>query len=264
MFDENSNVSPAPGSYEPALGCCRSVTSSLWGRSTAARFLERAIETPGPGSHDIGGTVGKKLGTTELVTTPLKPKIDALVEDIGQSLQIKNDSGSKRTENMHIEPHRNNEMSLNAVRELVRKGYFPTRSETGHGITWKRKFLPPSIPVGTTANGYQETNGELVPRQMPKHKSASISPYDIQTSFTERSKHDKKGFKFSCGKRSTLNVVSDSPAPTVYNVIQAEHYMHNGNISSVLIANTSCQRITDSIISESLKQVWLHSLAQIG
>ncbi|KAI9326042.1 hypothetical protein DFJ73DRAFT_954905 [Zopfochytrium polystomum] len=124
-------------------------------------------------------------------------------------------------------------------------------------IVWRRKLVPPSIPVGASAFGYKETaDGELVPRKPPK-KSVDPGPaYNFITSFVEKAKHENHGFRFAKESKGLKFKIIDSPGPGVYESTRAEAKLASKDASKgpAVMTLAPCTRITDEIVADALKK----------
>ncbi|KAJ3324699.1 Sperm-tail PG-rich repeat-containing protein 2 [Blyttiomyces sp. JEL0837] len=95
-------------------------------------------------------------------------------------------------------------------------------------IIWRRKYVPPSIPVGESAFGYQENDA----------------------------KHENHGFRFAREPRGLKFKVTDSPGPGMYDLIKAEKFFalkDTGNGPAVMTL-APCKRLTDEIVAEAIKK----------
>lgn len=138
------------------------------------------------------------------------------------------------------------------------------RSQARHArakIQWRRKFHPPSIPIGPCLAGYTE-DGEgnicaIRAQSLSTSCGSILSPFNVQASLVARAKHDKKGFTFGHGERTLrLNLGtagSTIPAPGQYDLQKSEKHLGSG-APSVSIGSAPCVRITDSLMDSAKKQ----------
>ena len=123
----------------------------------------------------------------------------------------------------------------------------PTKS-----LIWKRKHIPPSIPVGSHIYGYKENleTGEMEPRKAPNLKTEEAPPFLF--SFAEQAKYQKKGLAFAKGSKKGLFFrITEGPGPNAYNPTISG--TQKGKHAAVL-ALAPCRRMTDEIINFSTKQ----------
>ena len=129
--------------------------------------------------------------------------------------------------------------------------------KTLHGtIVWKRKHVPPSIPGGKYAFGYQENkDGELVPRKPPTNTIEEQPGY--LTSFVEKAKHESKGYRFAKGHGRLSFKVNEGPGPNRYDPLEGDKFLNGRSNSSgpAVMTLAPCKRITDEIVADSIKKV---------
>ncbi|KAJ3191071.1 Sperm-tail PG-rich repeat-containing protein 2 [Irineochytrium annulatum] len=117
-------------------------------------------------------------------------------------------------------------------------------------IVWRRKYIPPSIPVGRSAFGYQENDeGELIPRKPPKRNTDPGPSYNFVTSFAEKAKHEKHGFSFGRSTKGLIFKIEDSPGPCLYNAEAADKFLNTFDTGNgpALMTLAPCTRLTDAI-----------------
>ncbi|TPX33513.1 hypothetical protein SmJEL517_g03593 [Synchytrium microbalum] len=123
-------------------------------------------------------------------------------------------------------------------------------------VVWQRKFVPPSIPVGEMAHGYDETNnGELLPRKVPKEGNKPGETTDKETIIP--STLSTKGVRFGKGPRTSLIRQSDlaTPSPTQYDVAAAERALRSTHVHTVPPpAASECRRMMENIVATAVKQ----------
>lgn len=95
---------------------------------------------------------------------------------------------------------------------------------------------------------FQRLDGDLVPRKAPKRYGGTKETYDLVYSFAERSKHDKRGFKFGNAKERLVFNINQGPGPSEYKS-NLEHKGVNGAIMTL----APCVRLTDVVIKNELK-----------
>lgn len=124
-------------------------------------------------------------------------------------------------------------------------------------IVWRRKFVPPSIPVGQSAFGYKESgNGELVPRKPPKRNLDPGPAYNFITSFVEKAKHENHGHRFAKESKGLKFKVTDSPGPVMYDLIRSERFLNarESTKGPAVMTLAPCTRMTDEIVAEAMKK----------
>ncbi|KAJ3108100.1 Sperm-tail PG-rich repeat-containing protein 2 [Phlyctochytrium planicorne] len=124
-------------------------------------------------------------------------------------------------------------------------------------IIWRRKYIPPSIPVGHSAFGYQENeDGELVPRKPPKRDVDPGPAYNFNTSFVERAKHERQGYTFGKDHKGLKFKIHDSPGPCLYNAEASDKFLHghDSGTGPALMTLAPCTRLTDAIVAEERKK----------
>eukprot|EP00842_Homolaphlyctis_polyrhiza_P001036 jgi/Hompol1/1933/HPOL_005077-RA len=122
-------------------------------------------------------------------------------------------------------------------------------------IIWRRKYVPPSIPAGRYAFGYQEnTEGDLVPRKPPRKVVEEEPSYLV--SFVEKSKHEARGYRFAKGGERMSYKVNEVPGPNRYNPFTGDKYLNTKSNGSGPAAMTlaPCKRLTDEIVADSVKK----------
>jgi hypothetical protein len=159
----------------------------------------------------------------------------------------------ERTEGYSSAPIESVSLSLNGpeARRLLKEATNSTKTKKDKSskIIWKRKHVPPSIPVGNSAFGYQETpEGELLPRKPPKRLEATEPSY--LTSFAEKAKHRNCGYKFSKSEGRIIYKVNEGPGPNAYDPLKSPQ----GKKSGAIMALSPCKRLTDEIVNEAVKK----------
>ncbi|KAJ3244263.1 Sperm-tail PG-rich repeat-containing protein 2 [Chytriomyces hyalinus] len=140
---------------------------------------------------------------------------------------------------------------------LLSKRQQPPPSAKKPAIVWRRKYVPPSIPVGNSAFGYQENEtGELIPRSPPKRNMDPGPAYNFTTSFVEKNKHENQGHRFAKETKGLKFKIIDSPGPNVYDVSFAERFLMARDYGSgpAVMTLAPCVRLTDEIVTEALKK----------
>ncbi|KAI8807988.1 hypothetical protein BJ742DRAFT_295594 [Cladochytrium replicatum] len=264
-FDEMVTHGPAPGTYEIPVEVftARNLEkSSVFGKSRCARFDDDYSDTPGPGSYLIPSTIvlartskSRRSAVPKIPAHPLTQQpVPAVTEDglrhLGESVEAARRT-ARAIENV---PHA--ALALSA-KSIANDGSKPANDQPKENfrntIEWKRKHVPPSIPIGQTAFGYQENDdGTLEPRK-PSRKSIDSGPaYNFNTSFVERAKHDRRGFKFSKDNHRLQYTSTISPGPGAYEASsERKHAAGNG---AALMTLAPCVRITDSILADATKK----------
>ena len=128
----------------------------------------------------------------------------------------------------------------------------PTTAKSTKTLIWKRKHIPPSIPVGSHIYGYRENleTGDMEPRKPPRFQKDDPPPFLF--SFAEQAKYEKKGHEFAKGsKKGLVFRITEGPGPNAYN---PTFIGNRGGKNSALLTLAPCKRITDEIINFSTKQ----------
>ncbi|KAJ3413396.1 Sperm-tail PG-rich repeat-containing protein 2 [Chytridiales sp. JEL 0842] len=296
IFDETSHPGPAPGAYNPPPQASFSFSQSsthgaaLFGKSRAPRFKKIVHKTPGPGAYAVPETIGRKENKRNHVdgglgfsskehpltkqpvlalsgsATSLKPRSATPTKnnsDSTKKIDVGNSDGD-------LDRHLLSEAARGALtsrslkkRVSVKKaesmeGRFIVSAGKRAKIVWKRKFVPPSIPVGNSAFGYQENEvGELVPRKPPKRNSDPGPAYNHVSSFVEKAKRENHGYRFAKDAKGLKFKVTDSPGPCVYDVAAAEKFLKShqetGNGPAVMTL-APCTRMTDALVADAVKK----------
>lgn len=238
-FDSFITNTPAPGNYDiEGLGFDYS-KAPKFGKGTD-RFNVVLNDSPGPNAYNIPETLKKKTVKKNINSFRLNPLlnvIDKVVEDMS------------RVSLDNIPEEETDAVSVSDIRGISALTKAPSIPPKRQKIIWKRKYIPPSIPRGDTAFGYQEgSSGELIPRQKPAQESYESLNY--VSSFAERAIHDKKGYGFGKGTRIEPKIDS-TPGPSHYQVVDKPS--ETGNRAAVL-ALSPCTRITDLEIKQELKR----------
>ena len=274
VFDQVNTSGPAPGAYDALTEpFARGDKAPVFGRSKVNRFNAKWVDTPGPGSYILpsslrlkasgGGSTmkpGVKSGAHEhpLTQQPVPAPVEQSMIVNSSSNQITDIAEQtirviERTETYENAPIESVSLSLNGpeARRLLKEAStsHKSRREKSSKIIWKRKHVPPSIPVGHSAFGYQETpEGELLPRKPPKRREATEPAY--LTSFAEQAKHRDCGYKFSKSEGRIIYKVIEGPGPNVYNPLKTPQ----GTKSGAIMALAPCKRLTDEIVNDAVKK----------
>ncbi|KAJ3107498.1 Sperm-tail PG-rich repeat-containing protein 2 [Physocladia obscura] len=272
--------------------------ASLFGKSRAIRFKNIVSSTPSPNTYSLPSSLkltGKKnknnafiddisndqnsaIDHGKLRETITYKVIGNCADDdqtvapshIAEETEIYNFVGQENNNNGGITTNeKSKNCNSNSNIKNSKKIVIPKRqtrsadsksSSKKPTIVWRRKYVPPSIPVGRFAFGYQENeSGELIPRSPPQKKNSLMDPgpaYNFVTSFVEKNKHDNCGFRFALEKKGLKFTITDSPGPSVYDVSFAEKLMQardrGGGPAVMTLA--SCVRLTDEIVTDALKK----------
>jgi hypothetical protein len=278
-FDDFVKYTPAPGSYEsPSLPFHRGDRSSFFGRSKAIRFDSKIGDTPGPGSYVLPSSL--KLRSNTLPTSPSKltghsnflTQQPVLVpeNEIGhlniKDIQDRNEgvddfeAGQIYAEKPFVSALKNNADTKNIL--LQAQGLPSSRASAKNNIaqvnriTWKRKHVPPSIPIGKSTFGYTEDDdGELIPRKAPVAPMYREPSYLI--SFAEESKHSNRGYRFGRGQGRLTFKPHPGPGPNVYDIESPDQYLKQSTRGAAAMALAPCKRVTDEIVSDAVKKVFV-------
>lgn len=284
-FDAFIKYTPAPGAYEaPSLPFQRGDRSSFFGRSKAVRFDSRVKDTPGPGSYVLPSSLKLRSNTMPTATSKFngqssfltqKPVLvpDSEVEMLNiTDIQASNEGFDiDLTESVEdvkkvVEFTDEKEILLIArqARGMPSAGsYAQKKPFKGNRITWKRKHVPPSIPIGQSTFGYTEDDeGELIPRKPPKVTQYREPSYLI--SFAEESKHSNRGYKFGKGQGRLTFKPHPGPAPNVYDIESPDQYLKQSSRGAAAMALAPCKRVTDEIVSDAVKKVIFKSSYFLG
>ena len=184
------NAGPAPGAYDaPTQPHQKGDRASFFGRSKAIRFDARIGDTPGPGSYVLPSSLrlqhssDQKQRVTGIKSTikdhPLtqapigvsgnQESSSAVIEIMSiRELQTQeHDVDGTPIQNVSLDPKVDNVVgpetkSLSLTAHQI-QGAFAASTLQHHPksakIIWKRKHVPPSIPVGQSTFGYSENAG---------------------------------------------------------------------------------------------------------
>ncbi|KAL2913221.1 hypothetical protein HK105_207223 [Polyrhizophydium stewartii] len=190
-------------------------------------FDELIVAGPAPGAYDAAAGVGavRRRDAAALFGRSRTQRFD-------KCASLTPGPGSYRIQGVLHSPHR-----------------------THGAIVWKRKYVPPSVPAGRFAFGYQESpEGDLVPRKPPK-RTVEEAPAHL-ASFVERAKHESRGCRFARGGERLSYKVNESPGPNRYNPVAGDKYLatkSNGSGPAVMTLSP-CRRLTDEIVADSVKK----------
>ena len=281
-FDSIIKYTPAPGAYEaPSLPFHRGDRSSFFGRSKANRFDSKFGDIPGPGSYVLPSSL--KLQSNSVVVSRSKSNAHSnrltqqpilITDHEVENLNIKdlqssnelidaNQDSQTRNEstNLLIDTFQsiNDSKKMHVVAKQV-QGVLSfaeknrKKSANGKKIIWKRKHVPPSIPIGQSSFGYTDNNeGELIPRKPPVAPQYTEPSYLI--SFAEESKHSNRGYRFGGGQGRLTFKPHPGPGPNVYDIDNPDHYLKQSNRGPAVFALAPCKRLTDEIVSDAVKKV---------
>ncbi|KAJ3028763.1 UNVERIFIED_CONTAM: Sperm-tail PG-rich repeat-containing protein 2 [Siphonaria sp. JEL0065] len=294
-FDETVIHGPSPGAYDPPLQpfvIHNTEKASLFGKSRAIRFKDIVSFTPSPNTYSLPSSLKKKnkglssddprykkamdhgkLGDTityQALLAAAEKKGDGIATAADGSVTVAGDEedavnflsqesaaieGISKLESIHGGEGDTVKAKKGSKISIPKKA--PPVSAKKPTIVWRRKYVPPSIPVGHSAFGYQENDtGELVPRSPPKKNMDPGPAYNFVTSFVEKNKHENNGYRFAKEKKGLKFKVTDSPGPNVYDVSFAEklmRYRDFGNGPAVMTL-APCVRLTDEIVTDALKK----------
>ena len=223
----------------------------MFGHSRTKRFTKNRSIAPGPGTYDLKSNFVLKKGEQKEKKSNkgVFNQMPVGVWDPTINELEKQESPPEQSETN--EALQSKKMELNDKSGLQR---IPQKAQGKmiRAIKWKRKYLPPSIPMGKFAHGYQENeDGDLVPRKPPKVKAEPES--QTQFSFVEKAKHENRGPQFGVAAPDEDRLVFkvlETPAPNLYDPLSTG--THSGNAALMTLA--PCQRITDAIVNEAVKK----------
>ncbi|KAI8852126.1 hypothetical protein BC829DRAFT_440870 [Chytridium lagenaria] len=274
---------PAPGAYDAPIaqvGLNNVEKAALFGRSRATREIHAvknemvtAIGNPLAQEPVIFG-VGDGRKRAEILGEVLENGYED-VDQGGYSQPIVRGDGQGSKERIsNVRGGGQNEVSGVEARSMLLSARAhskanvnsspppPTAESRGDRkkptIVWRRKFIPPSIPVGHSAFGYQENeDGELIPRKPPKRKEDPGPAYNFNTSFVERAKLERHGYTFGKDEKGLKFKIQDSPGPCLYNAEASIKYLHGNyeiGTGPALMTLAPCTRLTDAIVAEEKKK----------
>jgi hypothetical protein len=194
-FDEAVVYGPSPGAYDPPnmpVTIRNSHKAALFGKSKAPRFKHVKTNTPGPGSYVIPGSLKKKsllspenrhphggegvimlkpvAGVTMTRPTEVEKQdgpADGKIIANEVAAAAENTSNEKDLMLSYETPQKSRKMK--AMKELLTEARQSNKKdESKQGIVWRRKYVPPSIPVGQSAFGYQENEGNYIHKFVSK------------------------------------------------------------------------------------------------
>ncbi|KAI9205575.1 uncharacterized protein BJ171DRAFT_580749 [Polychytrium aggregatum] len=274
-FRDQASITPGPGSY--------SIKATLPERKKAehthaAQGLELPLTTSSvPCRSELAGASSSTLRSSKPSTSSVglgglarSGDIDAgLTEAAGVPLPAA--TPGEFTSGLSIT--RTPERPLGTIENLEAKSCAINPRKPGAGVTasairsaqkrkpaivWKRKYVPPSIPCGGSAFGYQENeDGELVPRIAPKKANHEVPAYNHLNSFVELAKHQNRGFQFGHSKGRLSFKSNESPGPCVYDSLAGDRFLkkstETGNGPAVMTL-APCVRVTDEIVMNAMKK----------
>ncbi|KAJ3224824.1 Sperm-tail PG-rich repeat-containing protein 2 [Clydaea vesicula] len=261
-FDEMISRNPAPGIYEvEPISVHNEKKASLFGRSKVQRFKEVESSTPAPTQYNIlGEEKSKSKKFKGAMENSLKLRI--LEKEIAGLVEVeenkKNWTSESRSSRESLEKRDILNERVKGHSNAFKKGKkLSLSAENRKKIVWKRKYLPPSIPMGNNAYGYEESKaGELIPRKPPKKLIDSGPAYNFLSSFAEKAKYENKGFKFGKDEERLKFDTYNYPSPLQYNIFTGDNFLHktdSGNGAAVM-ALAPCVRITDTVIKQEKKK----------
>ncbi|KAJ3272537.1 Sperm-tail PG-rich repeat-containing protein 2 [Terramyces sp. JEL0728] len=273
-FDQIVNSGPPPGNYDVQLGVDlthKKEGGIIFGRSKTRRFKKDTHDSPGPGAYLISSEAKsrkqeqqdkkqkKNMLNFALSQKPIVNRIGA--QAIDKSISKLDEEEEYENENESVKPDRplENGPSSRTMTIMSRDGKKINRERVrftkANSLSWRRKYIPPSIPKGNTVYGYQENQeGELEPRKPPKTVKEDPPPYLF--SFAEKSRHDNRGYGFSKHRERLCFAIYDNPAPNYYDPELGEKYLAPKTkcLNPAVMTLAPSVRITDEIISNCLKK----------
>ena len=274
-FETLIKYTPAPGAYDsPSLPFHRGDRSSFFGRSRATRFDSKIGDTPGPGSYVLPSSLKLRSNAIQAASSKLNNQSNfltqqpVLIYDEFQNLNIHDlhdmDQGQSINHSLPVESENRQvaqaidpkKMLLVAkqARGISSAASAIKKSPKKSKITWKRKHVPPSIPIGQSTFGYTEDEqGELIPRKAiaePEYREPSYL-----TSFAEESKHSNRGYRFGKGEGRLTFKPHPGPGPNVYDIESPDQYLKQSSRGPAVMALAPCKRLTDEIVLDAVKKV---------
>ncbi|KAJ3324323.1 Sperm-tail PG-rich repeat-containing protein 2 [Boothiomyces sp. JEL0866] len=273
-FDQIINKGPPPGNYDVNLGIDlthKKEGGIIFGRSKTQRFKNDTNDSPGPGAYLIGSeaksrkqeqhekkqkknmlnfALSQKPVVHRMETEPVENTIASINQEEEEEEEAESVQQDKPLESgptgrsMAIMSRDGKKMTSDKVR------FTKTNS-----LSWRRKYVPPSIPKGNTVYGYQENqDGELEPRKPPKTIKEDAPAYLF--SFAEKSKHEHRGYGFSKQRERLSFAIFDNPAPNYYDPELGEKYLAPKTkcLNPAVMTLAPSIRMTDEIISNCLKK----------
>ncbi|KAJ3260086.1 Sperm-tail PG-rich repeat-containing protein 2 [Boothiomyces macroporosus] len=268
------NKGPPPGNYNVSLGIDlthKKEGGIIFGRSKTQRFKKDTNDSPGPGAYLISSEAKsrkqeqharkQKKNMLQLALSQ-KPVVhrnnSQLKVNIG-SLQNLEEEEEEEIDSVKPERALESGPTGRSMAIMSRDGKKLTsekvRFTRTNSLSWRRKYVPPSIPKGNTVYGYQENQeGELEPRKPPKMRKEEAPAYLF--SFAEKSKHEHRGYGFSKQRERLSFAIFDNPAPNYYDPELGEKYLAPKTkcLNPAVMTLAPSTRITDEIISNCLKK----------
>ncbi|KAJ3030142.1 Sperm-tail PG-rich repeat-containing protein 2, partial [Rhizophlyctis rosea] len=172
-FDTTIHPGPAPGSYSPPVvrpPPKHHAHAPLFGKSRATRFKGAGTFTPGPGTYKVESRLGRKSKKRQEHDVEGRLEVGSRTHPLGK-VPVGGVEGGRRgverEEGGESGEVRDGAASARGIGVFGKGRSVKGRKE--RTIVWRRKYVPPSIPVGRYAFGYQETKeGDLIPRKPPQ------------------------------------------------------------------------------------------------
>ncbi|KAJ3126312.1 Sperm-tail PG-rich repeat-containing protein 2 [Nowakowskiella sp. JEL0407] len=258
-FDQLIQPGPAPGNYDIPLEIISFQNiekGAIFGKSQAERFEKISSITPGPGKYEIPSTLDLKPAIKEFNRKSRSEKHALLQVPVVQLGDKENTSHTTQVKKKYVQSENSTGRKSLIVDAMSSGKQYnaekPTDSVSKH-ISWKRKHIPPSIPVGRSSFGYQEIeDGALVPRVPPRKNPELTAAYNFNSSFVEKAKHEKRGFKFGQSSHRLQYKEGLAPGPGAYDV-HVDSHRDTGN-SAALMTLSPCIRLTDEIVANEIKR----------
>lgn len=266
-FKNNNNTTPGPGAY---LEVATEETELLRNahhqkdmkskRNIMARF---GLNQAPVGIVDRASPIEERIIDEEISAvniTPMPVPVaaengDPIINASAHTLQEKISPNSVNSSKNEMALVATNVDTANQSARIHTGSSNNTSKETPpskRALIWKRKHIPPSIPVGQNIYGYKENpkTGDMEPRKPPNPSSLYSDPPSHLFSFVEQAKHQKKGHAFAKGSKRLVFKSLEGPGPNAYN----PPTIYGIGKSSAVITMAPCKRITDEIITFSTKQ----------
>jgi hypothetical protein len=153
FFESNVKSGPAPCSYD-GPNDFKVNKSALFGHSQTVRFCIQKCVAPGPGTYGPSESALLQQKTRKGQKAVFNQVPVGVCEDEKSNQQIDTEP-IKNTENTGQKLN-GTRMSLINRTGIVIPQKHNNDQQIISSIVWKRKYLPPSIPMGRYAYGYQE------------------------------------------------------------------------------------------------------------
>jgi uncharacterized membrane protein len=144
------NKDSSPGIYDGIVE--RKESGAMFGKSLTRRFRDTSSMSPGPGEYTLKGLEPKwkaKSGMHGIKLNVMDREIEAIVK-------VAERPKSEETRRKSVLGGQ----ELTGVN--LKKGKEGRKSKGDQKVTWRRKYVPPSIPMGDNTFGYIESTSLLL------------------------------------------------------------------------------------------------------